>query len=55
MRSRLEVGLITVLVVVALLPTLWWAVRIAWRARRQKRRPMSFRDVIETTRGGNQS
>ena len=54
-RSWFEDELITALVAVALLPTLWWATRRAWRARRRKRRPMSFLDVIETTRSENES
>lgn len=55
MRSRFEDELIAALVAVAFLPTLWWAMRLAWRARRRKRRPMSFREVIETARGKKES
>jgi hypothetical protein len=54
MRSWFEVELITALVAVALLPTLLWVARLAWRAWRRKRRPMSFLDVIKTTRSGNE-
>jgi len=55
MRSWFEDELITALVAVALLPTLWWATRLAWRTRRRKRHPMSFLDVIETARGKKES
>jgi hypothetical protein len=54
MRSWFEDELITALVAVTLLPTLWWVTRLAWRARRRKRRPMTFREVIETTRSENE-